>query len=417
FKKAKDKLDQGLRKLTDDLDGILYIEQYKGVNLEEKEYRTWLATHQPFHWFAEFYEIIKERSGFDVVIGNPPYVEYSKVKKDYQIKEFRTEGCGNLYVFVLERCNQFIDQTGWLGMILPLSICSGERMSELRSLSMCSFKNLYLSNFEIFPSKLFEGAFQRLTILTGSQKKETIPSSRFVTKLHRWYSIERENLINKINYSEIIEEEALPLFGKYQSDNSLGIINHITKQKKTIAHFCVKTRLNCFIYYQEATNYWMKASIRVPFYKKNGKIGSPAHGRFLYFEKEKITSGALALLNSSLFYLWYITYSDGFHLSDLIVKRFPVDENLLQNELLIKAGRELERDIKNNAVITTRNTKKDDIEIETFKLSQSKPLIDQIDCLIAQHYGFTHEELDFIINYDIKYRMGKELNRGEDNND
>ena len=43
----------------------------------------------------------------------------------------------------------------------------------------------------------------------------------------------------------------------------------------------------------------------------------------------------------------------------------------------------------------------------------SKPIIDQIDCLLAQHYGFTHEELDFIINYDIKYRMGKELDSGE----
>jgi hypothetical protein len=32
----------------------------------------------------------------------------------------------------------------------------------------------------------------------------------------------------------------------------------------------------------------------------------------------------------------------------------------------------------------------------------------------AQHYGFTHEELDFIINYDIKYRMGKELDSGEE---
>ena len=28
----------------------------------------------------------------------------------------------------------------------------------------------------------------------------------------------------------------------------------------------------------------------------------------------------------------------------------------------------------------------------------------------SQHYGFTEEELDFIINYDIKYRMGDELN-------
>ena len=38
----------------------------------------------------------------------------------------------------------------------------------------------------------------------------------------------------------------------------------------------------------------------------------------------------------------------------------------------------------------------------------SKPVIDQIDCVLAKHYGFTDEELDFIINYDIKYRMGRE---------
>jgi hypothetical protein len=30
---------------------------------------------------------------------------------------------------------------------------------------------------------------------------------------------------------------------------------------------------------------------------------------------------------------------------------------------------------------------------------------------VAQHYDFTDEELDFIINYDIKYRMGR--NAGE----
>lgn len=41
----------------------------------------------------------------------------------------------------------------------------------------------------------------------------------------------------------------------------------------------------------------------------------------------------------------------------------------------------------------------------------SKPIIDEIDQVLAQHYGFTGEELDFIINYDIKYRMGQ---NGED---
>jgi hypothetical protein len=35
-------------------------------------------------------------------------------------------------------------------------------------------------------------------------------------------------------------------------------------------------------------------------------------------------------------------------------------------------------------------------------------VLEEIDCLLAQHYDFTDEELDFIINYDIKYRMGRE---------
>ena len=31
---------------------------------------------------------------------------------------------------------------------------------------------------------------------------------------------------------------------------------------------------------------------------------------------------------------------------------------------------------------------------------------DEIDKALAEHYGFTEEELDYIINYDVKYRMG-----------
>ena len=57
-----------------------------------------------------------------------------------------------------------------------------------------------------------------------------------------------------------------------------------------------------------------------------------------------------------------------------------------------------------------RYNKLDDIEIESFRINKSKSIIDEIDKVLAKHYGFTEEELDFIINYDIKYRMGDELN-------
>jgi hypothetical protein len=67
-------------------------------------------------------------------------------------------------------------------------------------------------------------------------------------------------------------------------------------------------------------------------------------------------------------------------------------------------------DLKKNAIRKTvlyKNT--GEVVYDEYYAKLSKPIIDQIDCLIAQHHGFTEEELDFIINYDIKYRMGKEL--------
>jgi hypothetical protein len=34
--------------------------------------------------------------------------------------------------------------------------------------------------------------------------------------------------------------------------------------------------------------------------------------------------------------------------------------------------------------------------------------------LLQQHYGFTAEELDFIVNYDIKYRLGRDTESEEE---
>ena len=44
---------------------------------------------------------------------------------------------------------------------------------------------------------------------------------------------------------------------------------------------------------------------------------------------------------------------------------------------------------------------------------KAKQIIDKIDCALAEHYGFSDEELDYIINYDIKYRMGSDAEEDE----
>ena len=56
----------------------------------------------------------------------------------------------------------------------------------------------------------------------------------------------------------------------------------------------------------------------------------------------------------------------------------------------------------------------DELEETNFNVQKAKLIIDEIDRVLAQHYGFTDEELDFIINYDIKYRMSRDANGAGD---
>ncbi len=39
----------------------------------------------------------------------------------------------------------------------------------------------------------------------------------------------------------------------------------------------------------------------------------------------------------------------------------------------------------------------------------SSAILDEIDHVLAQHYGFAPEELDWLLSYDIQYRMGHDV--------
>ena len=62
FKRAKHDLKVRLATLND----LLNRQMYGSVS-STVDYDAWLSSHQPFHWLAEFYEIISGNGGFDVI--------------------------------------------------------------------------------------------------------------------------------------------------------------------------------------------------------------------------------------------------------------------------------------------------------------------------------------------------------------
>jgi hypothetical protein len=83
----------------------------------------WRKSHQPLHWPAEFYAL-SAGGGFDVIIGNPPYVEYSRSKLGYQLASMATTACDNLWAFVVERSMALLRAGGRISLITPLSLVS-----------------------------------------------------------------------------------------------------------------------------------------------------------------------------------------------------------------------------------------------------------------------------------------------------
>ena len=89
---------------------------------------------------------------------------------------------------------------------------------------------------------------------------------------------------------------------------------------------------------------------------------------------------------------------------------YTIGEDLKKLSML---GSKLMMSYETNKVVKTQYIKSKQMEsiFESFNPQLPKPIIDEIDKVLAKHYGFTEEELDFIINYDIKYRMGDELDK------
>jgi hypothetical protein len=429
---------------------------------------------EAFHWHLAFPEVA-QLGGFAVILGNPPFIEHSKVRSLYTIDGYEEKSCGNLHAAMLERSLALLHPDGSsIGLLLPMSICGSQRFAQLRTLLTQSLSPIWLANFDIFPSRLFGNAFQRLSILLGRHNgqgqtpsedqcccrgralhqpsasryrfAQSLQADLYTTRIHRWYPEERPFIIDLLRYTPCSQTtthtslQPLPMFPKLASTLHAEILQKIFGRSNghTIATAEQGHKTPYFVYYQEATNYWVKAVCHVPFYKKNGMTMAPPHGRFLFFRDEQTARIIMALMNSSLFYLWFTTYSDGFHLAHALVTPFPCGQELLDrnqphpyNALSYMASI-LEADLLAHTRLSTRNKGAESvqgtgsaqgttptagqrgpqdhhsIELTEYQVSYSKQIIDEIDRSLAHYYAFTKDETDFIINYDKKYRMRRQ---------
>ena len=401
FAESKLDLRERLDALRGELDRYLATGEYGVKEGHEEAYAQWLTSHQSFHWFVEFYGIMLN-GGFDVIVGNPPFVEYSTIRRTYTIDGYLTEQCGNLYAFTMERSLVLLRVGGRFSFVTPVSLTAAQRMAPLQSLLFEQSSVMWLSNFALRPAALFPGVMQRISICITQKGENGIG---FTTDYVTWYAEERPNLFHKMRYHPIGEGRQSYSIPKVNDSVGYSAMKKALSHQRPWASYR-QFRGNHIIYYHNAGGYWVKTFTFPPYYrslkdpeKKHTTISE------LRMPTLKLATLYCAVLNSNLYYFFWKSSTDARHIYPSDIAIFPIrldnlDPMLSKLSILVS---DLMSALKQNSQRIIYGK----AEVDQFDVSPCKPIIDEIDCVLAEHYGFTDEELDFIINYDIKYRMGR----------
>ena len=399
---------QNLRDRLSTLEAELnrYLAKQYGVDPNKKAaFEKWRTTHQPFHWFIEFYGILK-RGGFDVIIGNPPYLDFKDLK-GYNVIGYSTVATRNLYPLILERSQRLVSENGRQGFIVPVSSVATEGYAELQEI--LTRRRLVYSSYDDRPAHLFNGLDKNtLSILLLSQKTDKFDARS--SRLSRWNADERENLFQLLQYHTTPKPQLTGCLPKIGTGIEASIWEKLFHKNKPLATYYANSS-KFPMHYSRKVNAFLQILDFVPEVRDGkGNLRPPSEFKELFFASKNAASAVFCCFNSTLFRWFMDVVSDGSHLNRREVDNFPFDPVQASTNFpeLGNLATRLSKNLQRTSEQRTMRYTHDTLSVQCIIPKHSKSIIDEIDRVLAKHYGFTDAELDFIINYDIKYRMGKD---------
>ena len=183
-----------------------------------------VAAEKTFDWAKEYVEIMKG-GGFDVIIGNPPYVfareKINEAEKNYYIQNYTTAQYQvNTYILFIERAFNLLKSKGYFGFIVPnawLMVSSAKNLREmlLNNSRICEIVNL--AGFS------FAGVNVETIIINA--KKEKALANKLTVKLSSSYDFVFSHTRNQ---EEFLKNEGFE-FKVFSDDSSDRIYKKITE--------------------------------------------------------------------------------------------------------------------------------------------------------------------------------------------
>ena len=151
-----------------------------------------IAGDKAFDWQKEFPQVF-EKGGFDVVIGNPPYVNAIEIKKSYTSEAFNyikrnyetAKGTVDLYIYFFEKGLSILKMDGVLAFITPNRYLSASYGAALRNYIIERYSFYQLIDYS--DKRVFEDAstYPVITMLQNSQSNPNVMCGKFDEETHK----------------------------------------------------------------------------------------------------------------------------------------------------------------------------------------------------------------------------------------
>jgi len=165
------------------------------------------------------------------------------------------------------------------------------------------------------------------------------------------------------------------------------------------------------VYYTRKLSWFIQVTPFIPqIFDGQGGLRNPSELKTLSFSTPAHAAIAFVALNSHLFYWLVTTGSDCRNLNMREVSGFPLDIETIPvplQQTLQKLAIELAQDLQRHSELKLMHYHDlGHLTIQCLFPGKSISIIDEIDRTLAQHYGFTDEELDFLQHFDRQFRVG-----------
>jgi hypothetical protein len=313
-----------------DIYGLGTKTQWESAKEKEQAYRNWKESHRPFHWFAEFYEIISI-GGFDVVIGNPPYIAKGKIDYEIKVNEF---SCSDVFGYIIKRSFDILNKKSRYGFIVMHNLAFSRSFAQTRKIIMDNASNGWFSFFARIPAGLFSGDVRVRNCVFVLEKGITDNHPQFyTTRIHRWLTESRENLFSKLVYSPFHFKDIIPMF------NSKELSDFFEKtDAKTLAEYELK-HSKYILYFKQSAYNWIAVSEKpAPCYTGSGKEIRQSQVNDISLLEKEIINYSLLFLNGKIAFSYWLSYGDEFHVTkdDLLSMKVPFDKLTPDDKAILK---------------------------------------------------------------------------------